>query len=191
MAPLTPVSTAPPLVESSSPRASPPAFDEVFRDHAEFVWRVARSLGVAEADLDDVCQEVFVVVHRRLAAFEGLSSVRTWIGGICFRVASDYRKRAHRTRERPVEAVPDAPVPADQDERIDRARALAWLDGVLEALDESKRAAFVLFEIEELPMSEVATILGCPLQTAYARLYAARKHVEAAARRAQAKGGAR
>src|SRR4051812_1143348 len=72
---------------------------EVFREHAPFVWRALRRLGVREADVEDACQEVFVVVHRRLADFEGRSSVRTWVYGICVRVASDWRKRAHVRRE--------------------------------------------------------------------------------------------
>ena len=67
-------------------------FQEMFTDHARFVWRVLRYLGVGESDLDDVCQEVFLVVHRRLADFEGRSSTRTWVYGIALRVAADYRK---------------------------------------------------------------------------------------------------
>src|SRR5690606_13923988 len=69
-----------------------PSLDEIFRAHAPFAWRALRRLGVAEADVDDVCQDVFMVVHRKLDAFEGRSSMRTWIYGICARTASDYRR---------------------------------------------------------------------------------------------------
>jgi RNA polymerase sigma-70 factor (ECF subfamily) len=170
--------------EASSPR---PSFDAVFHSCAPFVWRAARRLGVRERDLDDVCQEVFLVVHRKLGEFEGRSSVRTWVYGICVRVASDYRKRAHVRREQVTDVIPEAALDATQDEELERHRALLWLDGVLETLDDDKRAVFVLFEIEQLPMEDVAKAVGCPSGTAYARLYAARKHVEAAARREQAK----
>ena len=71
----------------------------IFREHAPFVWRVVRRLGVAESDTADVCQEVFVVIHRRLAEFEGRSSVRTWVYGICVRAVSDYWRRVLRRRE--------------------------------------------------------------------------------------------
>jgi RNA polymerase sigma-70 factor (ECF subfamily) len=148
---------------------------------------VVRSLGVRDADVEDVCQEAFLVVHRRLGTFEGKSSVRTWVYGICIRVASDYRKRAHHKREQVVDEMPDAAVVGDQDQELEQRRALAWLDGVLDSLDESKRAAFVLSDIEEVPMSEIAEALSCPLQTAYARVYAARRHIDAAARREKAK----
>jgi RNA polymerase sigma-70 factor (ECF subfamily) len=163
------------------------SFDAVFAQHAPYVWRALRRLGVPEADVDDVCQEVFLVVHRRLASFQGESAVRTWIYGIALRVASDYRRRPHRARERPLEDAAEPATQAEQDVELDRRRALAWLDGVLDGLDDAKRAVFVLYEIEQVPMAEVAAAAGCPVQTAYARLYAARKHVEAAARREQAK----
>ena len=163
------------------------SFEAVFTQHAAFVWRVLRRLGVREADVEDVCQEVFVVVHRRLSTFQGQSAVRTWLYGIAVRVASDYRRRPHIVRERAVAEAPDAAVPAEQDVELDRRRDLAWLDGVLDTLDEAKRAVFVLYEVERVPMADVATAVGCPVQTAYARLYAARKQVEAAARREQAR----
>jgi hypothetical protein len=50
------------------------SFRALFRAHAAFVWRVLRRHGVREADLEDVCQEVFMVVHRRLGEFEGRST---------------------------------------------------------------------------------------------------------------------
>ena len=74
---------------------------QIFDEHARYVWRTLRHLGVADADLEDVCQEVFVTVHRKLPEFEGRSKLRTWLYGICLRVASDYRRRAYVRRERP------------------------------------------------------------------------------------------
>ncbi len=63
---------------------------------------VCATLGVAEADIEDVCQEVFITVHRKLSEFEGRSALRTWLYGISLRVASDYRRRAYVRRERAV-----------------------------------------------------------------------------------------
>jgi len=117
-----------------------------------------------------------VVVSRKLGEFEGRSSHRTWIYGICVRTASSYRRLA-RHREMPTEAPPETPAADTPDETLARARALAALGGALAALDEDKRTVFVLYEIEELTMAEVAEIVGCPLQTAYSRLHAARDKV--------------
>jgi RNA polymerase sigma-70 factor (ECF subfamily) len=66
---------------------------------------------------------------------------------------------------------------------IERAQAVALLDTILATLDEEKRAVFMLFELEQMPMQEVAAAVGCPLQTAYTRLHAAREHVAGAIER--------
>jgi RNA polymerase sigma-70 factor (ECF subfamily) len=185
--PFTPVTTAPALPEVIAPPVPRLSFDEAFAECASFVWRVVSGLGVREADVEDVCPEVFLVVHRRLATFNGQSTVRTWVYGICIRVASDYRRRPHHARERALDEAKERFAPADQHTDLEKRRALAWLDRVLDTLDDPKRAVFVLHEIELVPMVEVASAVGCPLNTAYGRLYAARKHVEAAARREQAR----
>lgn len=151
----------------------------VFREHGPFVWRVLRRLGVPESDTADVCQEVFVVIHRRRADFEGRSSIRTWIYGICVRAASDYRRRVRRRREDITDAVPEQVVDPQGERALMMRDAQRTLDRVLDALDEDKRAVFVLYEIEQLTMTDVATAVGCPLQTAYSRLHAARARVEA------------
>jgi RNA polymerase sigma-70 factor (ECF subfamily) len=160
--------------------APTPPFREVFDVHAPHVFRTLRRLGVREADTADVCQEVFVVVHRRLADFDGTSSLRTWIYGIALRVASQYRKRAYRRREELAEDLPDTAVPADQEGSVDRGKLLGRLEAALGKLDDDKRAVFILYELEELTMTEVAEVVGCPLQTAYSRLHAARAIVKKA-----------
>ena len=75
------------------------AFSELYRENVAFVWRSLRRLGVSERDVDDVCQEVFVIVHRKLSTFDATAAMRTWLFGIARRVAADHRKRAHVRRE--------------------------------------------------------------------------------------------
>jgi RNA polymerase sigma-70 factor (ECF subfamily) len=154
------------------------AFAELFREHAPHVWRAVRSLGVHESDIEDVCQDVFVVVHRRLPTFEGRSSLRTWIYGIALRVVADYRKKAHRAHERLLERMPEREVEATQEASSAHREAWRMLDFVLDSLGEERRQVFVLYELEQLPMREVAAIVDCPLQTAYSRLEAARELVQ-------------
>lgn len=181
---------SPPRSAVPTPAGRPArSFQQLYAECAPFVWRSLRRLGVRDADLEDVCQEAFVVVHRRLPDFDGSASPRTWLFGICLRMASDYRRRAHIRRETAVPEVPDSPQPAEQVELVARKQARAVLDQILEQLDEDKRAVFVLFELEQWPMAEVAQAVGCPLQTAYARLYAARQFVQQAVTRVRAEGG--
>ena len=168
------------------PQAPLPSLAEIFRTHAPFVWRGLRRLGVPESDVEDVCQEVFVVVHRKLGDFEGRSSLKTWIYGICARTASDYRRSGRVRREIVTDAPPEAAAEgATAYDTVALRQARATLDRILDELDDDKRSVFVLYEIEELTMAEVAEALGCPLQTAYSRLHAARKVVEAGVARAQ------
>ncbi|MBK8257204.1 MAG: RNA polymerase sigma factor [Polyangiaceae bacterium] len=154
------------------------SFEQAFRDHAPYVWRLLKRLGVHPDDVEDVCQEVFLVVHRKLHTYHGGSTVRTWIYGICTRVASEYKRRPYHRRETPTADLPDEPADVSPEAKLDQKRALLLLDRALDKLDHDKRAVFVLFEIEELSMADVAAALQCPLQTAYARLYAARKQVQ-------------
>ena len=76
--------------------------------------------------------------------------------------------------------MPELASDATQEAAAARRQALAELDRMLAALTKEKRLVFVLFELEELPMAEVARIVGCPPQTAYYRLYAARREIQAA-----------
>jgi len=163
---------------------------DVFHDHAPFAWRVLRRLGVAEADVDDVCQDVFMTVHRKLAEFEERSSVRTWVYGICVRVAADHRKRTRRRREVAAAEVREPAIDAPQERSAALREACELLDCILDGIDDKKREVFVLYEIEELSMAEVALAVGCPLQTAYSRLHAARREVESMAQRLESKEGA-
>jgi RNA polymerase sigma-70 factor (ECF subfamily) len=147
----------------------PSSFRDIFDQHAATVGRTLRYLGVAEADLMDAAQEVFLVVNRRHSEFEGRASLSTWIHEICVRVASSTRRRNRRRREEIVAAPPDTGVDAEQDARIAASQDRAALQALLDSLDETQRQIVVLHEIERLPMREVAEIVGCPLQTAYSR----------------------
>ena len=179
----------PDVVLSHEPSSTPPSelqeLSVLFREHAPFVWRVLRRLGVSEYDADDVTQEVFLVVHRKLDGFRGDSRFTTWLYGICVRVASDHRRKLRRRREDLTDEPPSGSAPPRLDELLDLDRARAVLDRILDELDEDKRAVFVLFEIEQLPMQQVSEIVGCGLKTAYSRLRAARSLVERRARALQ------
>lgn len=152
----------------------------LFSEHGRFVWRVLRRLGVTDADIEDVCQDVFLTAHCRLGAFEQRSSSRTWIYGICLKIASNYRRRSYRKRERAIDALPEsaAEQPLEPDER------LADLDDALSQLSEAKREVFVLYEFGELSMAEVAEVVGSPLKTCFSRLHAARRELRESLERA-------
>lgn len=150
---------------------------ELFTAHAGFVLRLVRHLGVNPSDAEDVTQEVFMIAHARLSLLRSDANARNWLFGIARRLAANHVRKAKRRRNVPItddDAVEQG-TPATQ-LQVTRDRKL-----LLEALDqlaEAKREVFVLFELENLPMQEVADMLRCPLHTAYSRLYAARTIVQ-------------
>lgn len=158
---------------------SPGTFARVYREHIEHVWRALVHLGVRSTDVEDVAHDVFLTVRRRLDSFEGRSALRTWIYGICIRTASDYRSRAFRRRELLQDEVPELGIEPAQLEQAQARQLAGELARLLEVLRDEQRVVFVLYEIEELSMKEVAQILGCPLQTAHWRLHAARATLRA------------
>lgn len=160
-------------------------FAQVFEHYAPYVLRVLPRLGVAAADAEDVAQDVFLTVFRKLPDFEGRSSLRTWIYGICIRTASNYRQRAHRRYEATTDRPPEITMAARQPTDLQQRRDLDLLDVALQRIAAPKREVFVLYEIEELSMHDVARAVGCPLFTAYARLYAARREIRATFTRAR------
>jgi RNA polymerase sigma-70 factor, ECF subfamily len=162
--------------EGADPRPEGLSFASIFEAHVSFLWRAAVALGVPESEADDVCQEVMLVVHRKLPEFDG-QALRSWLYAICLRVASDYRKKARVRLEKPTAEPPDTALGSTQAEELDARRAEARLLSVLDELDDDKRNAFVLFEIGELTLREIAEATDTPLQTLYSRLQAARTHV--------------
>jgi RNA polymerase sigma-70 factor, ECF subfamily len=154
-----------------------PTFEQIFRLYAPYVLRALVYLGVAESDIEDLCQDVFTTVYQNLAKFEGRSSVRTWIYGICINKVLNYRRVAYRRRERLGENS-EPSVESHLVGQLEKKQACDLLQRALDELDQQKREAFVLYEIEELSMAEVARAVGCPLFTAYSRLYAARRQVK-------------
>lgn len=182
-----PSAAAAPVAVSGGPRVECPAaqtadFEQVFVELAPYVLRVLPRMGIASSDVEDVAQDVFLTVHRALPDFEGRSSVRTWVYGICIRVASNYRQRAHRRHEQLMAAPEEQATHADTRtpaREFEAQRTLAALDAALSRLSDVQRAVFVLHEIEQLAVSEIAAALACPKFTVYARLYAARRSVRA------------
>ncbi len=165
--------------ESSGPRLE---FSQVFESHVSFVWRVLEHHGIRGDDVEDAAQEVFIIVAKKLATVNDPSCLRSWLFGIARRVAASHRRRAHVRREQLASDPGKDRAEMGQHARNEQVEALTRLESVLGELKEEQRMAFILREVEQLSIQEVAQALGCPLQTAYSRVKAAREHVIAAFR---------
>jgi RNA polymerase sigma-70 factor (ECF subfamily) len=181
-----------PVSQPSEPH-SVLVFSAVYRDYFEFVWSCTRRLGVGGEAIDDVVQEILIVIHARLHTLERTESLRSWIYGIVRRTVSTYH-RSRRTKEASMGRTIDdsgfrqscTPTPLDIVEQSDQM-ALLW--ELLNEVGDAKREVFILAELEEMTVPEIAEALEIPVPTAYSRLRAARIAFEEAFARHNAKQG--
>ena len=147
---------------------------EVYPLVHRFVYRL---IGSNRSDLhDDLVQASLEQLCRAIDGFEGRSRISTFVFGICYRVVARQR-RSERIRNlfrRTAEdaTTPSAPVLAD--DMLDRARMVALAHRQLERLDAHERAAFVMHEIENLGLEEIAAAMRCSTRTVKRRLRSAR-----------------
>jgi RNA polymerase sigma-70 factor (ECF subfamily) len=164
------------VLPSPKPEPFPPSFDAVYDTHFAFVWRNVLNRGIPTSAVDDVVQEVFMVVHRKLPEFEGRASIRTWLSVIVRRVVADHvRKRGNQSAGDPLddeERPSSAPGPG---ETLEKKAAAAMLDGLLAEMPEPQREVFLLHEVEELTGREIAEAVGANENTVFTRLRAARR----------------
>jgi RNA polymerase sigma-70 factor (ECF subfamily) len=168
-----------------------PDFHAVYHQHIRYVFRTLRRLGARPAELDDLAQEVFAVVFQRWSDYDPTRPLEPWLFGIAFRVCSVHRRtRSRRVPEVALDGVdPAEDDGADPETSLADRRARALVLRALDALEIEQRAVFVMHEIDEQPIPEVARALGIPLNTAYSRLRAGRARFAARVRRLQRAGG--
>jgi RNA polymerase sigma-70 factor, ECF subfamily len=158
----------------------------LFEAHYGSIWRLLRRLGVPAAQLDDAAQEVFWVAARKLSLIEP-GREHSFLYGVALRIASNLLRReraAPRLGEFELTDLPDlGPSP---EEKLEQNRARALLDDVLLRLPLELRSVFVLFELEGVPVKEIAELEEIPIGTAASRLRRAREEFSAATKRLRA-----
>lgn len=160
--------------EVTTPKDCLAAFQQEF----DYLCRTLRRLGAPSVDVEDLVQEVFLVLHRRWADYDPSHSLRPWLFGIAFRVASAHRRRWAREVPRALLDLEDHRPHPEQALAAAQARSI-----VLAALDRipfERRAVLVMRDLDDVAMRDIASALSIPLFTAYSRLRKARKELEAA-----------
>lgn len=174
------------IATSEASDAAALCLKRVVTQHFDFVWRTLRRLGIPEGDADDGAQQVFLITSRKLAQVEP-DKIRGFLFGVARRVARDMRRKSGaRAQTLPLAAheVSDEGLLPDEAEDLRRQRL--WLDATLDKLDETLRVVFVLSDIDEVPMREIAQMLSIPQGTVASRIRRARAafHLEATRLRA-------
>ena len=161
-----------------------PDLRAIFEEHVDHVAHSLRRLGVREADVPDLTQEVFVVMHHILPDYDPTRPMWPWIFGVLYRTAAAYRRTAFR------ELLDDGSLAADRadssvniEETVRKGEDRKLVLLALESLELHRRAVFVMADIDDVPVPEIARALGIPLNTAYSRLRLAREDFRAAASR--------
>jgi RNA polymerase sigma-70 factor (ECF subfamily) len=155
-------------------------FEDVYDKWFDRVSSWVRALGAPESDQDDLVQDVFLVVHRRLRDFDG-GNLPGWLYQIARRRVRDFRRllwiRHLFAHSEPLseELSNIGPGPADDLETKHKARLL---DEFLRVLNPDQRSAFVLLEIEGYSGKEIARLQGVPVNTVWARIHTARKKLQ-------------
>jgi RNA polymerase sigma-70 factor (ECF subfamily) len=153
--------------------------------HFDFIWRLLRRLGVSPGDVDDATQQVFIVASSKLEALD-LQRARQFLFGVALRVAANARRLMVRRREVDshslLELEHGSPSPEDA---VERRKGLEALDRILQVMPDELRIVLILTEIEEMPKSEVATLLRIPPGTVASRLKRARETFRASLARSE------
>jgi len=157
----------------------------LYERHAPTVHRFICALGVPEHEREDACQEVFMAIYRSLGRFRGDARLSTWIYRIAARGANRMVQR-RRLNALLSTLLLREPAPAPGPDPSEKTARVHLLDDLLKRLHPKKRMVLVLFEIEGLPIDEIAKIVGCPENTVWSRLHHARAELtKMATRRAQ------
>jgi RNA polymerase sigma-70 factor (ECF subfamily) len=142
-----------------------------------------------DRDIEDLAHDVFLAVYRRWGEYDPARSVRPWLFGFAYRIASDHRRLSRHRREKAgvdIEPVDGAPL---ADEQLVAEQTRNAVLAALETMEFDRRAILVMHDIDGHPVPEIARSLSIPLNTAYSRLRLARKDFELAVHRASATQG--
>ncbi len=154
-----------------------PAWKVLYEANFDFVYRVAKRLGASGAEVEDVCQDVFIVAFRKLGDFKE-GQIRTWLYRITARAVSDRHRRVRvrgalqtlfgkRSDEMVVTATPER--------QVSSAQTSLAVGDILADMAPKKREVFALFELEGWTGEEIAEKVGCKLETVWTRLFHARR----------------
>jgi RNA polymerase sigma-70 factor (ECF subfamily) len=179
------VSPVQPKENSPTPASKQLRFSELFRQEHDFVWRCLRRLGFHEHEADDLTQDVFLVVHRRLDDFDASRSLRAWLYGIAKRVGRDFR-RGNDRRARRLSLVSATPPKADDlEDDFAKREAAEIVRRFLKTVDDVTSEIFVLSELEGFRGQEIANALQLNVNTVYSKLRRGRRRFESFVRREQ------
>lgn len=163
------------VVRLPAPAPPVPALKDVFDEHVDHVGNSLKRLGVREADVPDLVQDVFLVMHQILPDYDSARPMWPWIFGVVYRVAAAYRRKANR------EVLDDGSLAAQRidssanlDEFVRQSEDRELVLAALQHVELHRRAVLVMADIDDIPVPQISEALDIGLNTAYSRLRLAR-----------------
>lgn len=156
-------------------RLSPSALRRLVQEHYDFIWRLLARLNVSGPEVDDAAQQVFMVLVRREGLTIKAGSERAFLYGVALRVAKEFRRKS-QSRRNHISPDPEVLIDRSHDAEAaaERTQARRQLDRILEQMPDNLKEAFILFELEDMSVPQIAELLAIPTGTVASRLRRAR-----------------
>ncbi|MHB8895931.1 MAG: RNA polymerase sigma factor, partial [Candidatus Geothermincolia bacterium] len=157
------------------------ALEELFNRYRNQVFSLAYRMTGNPSDAEDLCQEIFLQVMRKVGSFEGRSSFSTWLYRVAMNRSRDYLRRKKRSPELlshegdpPERHEPHIATSGGLESEAISSEAQRLVQEALMKLPVSLRAPLVLHELEGMQYHEVASLLKLPVGTVKSRIFRAR-----------------
>ncbi len=174
----------PAMTDDMTPKADVLTFEQVYREHSGRVIGAVRSVLGPDGEMEDVLQNAFIEINRALPGFRGQSKLSTWVYRIAVNVALQHIRKKQRRRWLSLGLAEDSSYALrphyDNEERLESRQALRRVYQIVNKLNEKKRTAWVLYEMEGMSPAEISEVLGLPLNTVRSRILSARRELLAA-----------
>jgi RNA polymerase sigma-70 factor (ECF subfamily) len=149
------------------------AFEAIYRQHASRLYSLACRMAGSPEDGEDLLQEIFLQVHRKLDSFKGDATLGTWLYRLALNHCLDFVRSRQAKMSKLTESL-DEESAIEPSARRDTPIARLDLDRALERLPEGCREAFVLHDVEGFDHKEVADLLGIAEGTSKSQVFKAR-----------------
>lgn len=157
---------------------APTTVEALFDRYFKSVWRFLNRKGVHGSDCDDAAQQVFEVLIKKGTSQITPGAERSFLFGTALRVASEFRKRQGRYVDDEQQVIGAADDKLGPEDLANQKQAHDLLERVLRLMNEDVRDVFVLYEIEEMTMLEIAATLELPSGTVASRLRRGREQFQ-------------
>ncbi len=170
-------------------RGELPAFEDLYREHGSRLYNLAYRMTGSSADAEDLLQEIFLQVYRRLDSFRGESALGTWLYRLATNHCLDWLRSKQGKQQHATASIEDL-------EGFEPAASGAWrpdtaldrldLERAIQQLPPSYRSAFVLHDVEGFEHGEVGRLLGIAEGTSKSLVHKARRRLRVLLRGAAA-----